>query len=51
VTQLSFDPDQLQLAGDELDVLAHMLAAQGQPLQAQAIIELGCGNARLLRRF
>ena len=47
MTQLSFDPDQLPLAGDELDVLAQMLAAQGQPLQAQAIIELGCGNARL----
>ena len=47
MTQLSFDPDQLPLAGDELDVLAQMVAAQGQPLQAQAIIELGCGNARL----
>ncbi len=47
MTQLSFEPDQLPLAGDELDVLAQMLAAQGQPLQAQAIIELGCGNARL----
>jgi len=43
----TFDLDQLPLAGDELDVLAQMLAAQGQPLQAQAIIELGCGNARL----
>ena len=44
---LSFDPDELPLVGDELDVLAQMLAEQGQPLQAQAIIELGCGNARL----
>ena len=44
---MQFDPDQLPLAGDELDVLAQMVAAQGQPLQAQAIIELGCGNARL----
>lgn len=49
MTQPSFDPDQLPLVGDELDVLAHMLAAQGQPLHAQAIIELGCGNARLSR--
>ena len=49
MTPLSFDPDQLPLVGDELDVLAHMLTAQGQPLQTQAIIELGCGNARLSR--
>lgn len=47
MTKLSFYPDQLSQAGDELDVLAKMVAAQGQPLQAQAIIELGCGNARL----
>jgi hypothetical protein len=47
VTLLRVDPDQLPLAGDELDVLAQMLSEQGQPLQAQAIIELGCGNARL----
>ncbi len=47
MTHLSIDPDQLPLAGDELDVLAQMVATQGQPLQAQAIIELGCGNARL----
>jgi hypothetical protein len=33
VTQLSVDPDQLPLAGDELDALAHMLAEQGQPLR------------------
>lgn len=49
MTPLSFAPDQLPLMGDELDVLAHMLAAQSQPLRAQAIIELGCGNARLSR--
>ena len=48
MSHLSFDPDQLPLTGDELDVLVHLLTAQGQPLQAQTIIELGCGNARLL---
>lgn len=30
--QLSFNPDQLSLAGYELDVLAQMVAAQGQPM-------------------
>lgn len=44
---LNFDPDQLPLADDELGVLAQMLAEQGQPLQAQSIIELGCGHARM----
>ncbi|AOW11866.1 methyltransferase type 11 [Hydrogenophaga crassostreae] len=40
----AFDPDQLPLVPDELDVLSELV-----PLQAQAIIELGCGAARLAR--
>jgi SAM-dependent methyltransferase len=38
------DPDQLPSSPDELDVLAELV-----PLQRQAVIELGCGNARLAR--
>ena len=38
------DLDQLPLVQDELDVLADFV-----PLQAQRIVELGCGNARLAR--
>jgi ubiquinone/menaquinone biosynthesis C-methylase UbiE len=38
------DPDLLPIESDELDVLAELV-----PLQAQAIIEIGCGNARLAR--
>lgn len=41
---LTFDPDQLAIRDDELDVLGDLV-----PLQAQSIIELGCGNARLAR--
>lgn len=37
-------PDLLPLVRDELDVLAELV-----PLRQQAIIELGCGNARLAR--
>ena len=40
----SFDPDQLLSCPDELDLLAELV-----PLQRQAVIELGCGNARLAR--
>jgi SAM-dependent methyltransferase len=40
----TFDPDQLPSCPDELDLLAELV-----PLQQQAIIELGCGNARLAR--
>ena len=40
----NFDPDQLPLLRDELDLLAELV-----PLQEQRIIELGCGNARLVR--
>ena len=38
------DLDQLPLVNDELDVLGQMVN-----LSNQAIIELGCGNARLSR--
>ena len=38
------DSDQWPLYNDELDVLADLV-----PLQAQSIIELGCGSARLAR--
>ena len=38
------DPDALPIQNDELEVLNGLV-----PLQAQAIIELGCGNARLAR--
>ena len=41
---MSVDPDQLPLVNDELDVLHDMAT-----LQAQQVIELGCGNARLAR--
>jgi ubiquinone/menaquinone biosynthesis C-methylase UbiE len=41
---MSVDPDQLPLVKDELDVLHEMVS-----LQAQRVIELGCGNARLAR--
>ena len=44
MNNLNFDPDKLQLVSDELDVLANMVN-----LSNQAIIELGCGNARLSR--
>lgn len=37
-----FDPDQLPICHDELDMLAELV-----PLQAQNTIELGCGSARL----
>ena len=40
----AFDPDQLPLVPDELDLLSELV-----PLQAQTIIELGCGAARLAR--
>lgn len=40
----TFDPDQLPVCNDELDLLAELV-----PLQAQATIELGCGSARLAR--
>lgn len=39
-----FDPDQLLSCPDELDLLADLV-----PLQQQAVIELGCGAARLAR--
>ena len=39
-----FDPDQLPVVNDELSLLAELV-----PLQAQSIIELGCGSARLAR--
>jgi ubiquinone/menaquinone biosynthesis C-methylase UbiE len=38
------DPDQWPLVPDELDLLAELV-----PLQAQAVVELGCGAARLAR--
>jgi ubiquinone/menaquinone biosynthesis C-methylase UbiE len=38
------DADQLAVHNDELDVLAELV-----PLQAQSIVELGCGSARLAR--
>ncbi len=38
------DPDHLPVCNDELDLLAELV-----PLQAQNIIELGCGNAKLAR--
>ncbi|WP_291012172.1 class I SAM-dependent methyltransferase [Hydrogenophaga sp.] len=38
------NPDQLPIQNNELDVLNELV-----PLQAQAIIELGCGAARLAR--
>lgn len=44
MTTAVFDPDQLPLVRDELDVLADLV-----PLNGQRIIEPGCGNARLAR--
>ena len=41
-TTAHFDPDQLPICPDELDLLAELV-----PLQAQNTIELGCGSARL----
>lgn len=38
------DPDLLPIENDEIDVLAELV-----PLQAQSLIEIGCGNARLAR--
>ena len=39
MTQLSIDPDQLPLAGNELDALAHMLA-MSNPI----LLETVCGS-------
>lgn len=44
MTAAAFDPDLLPIQNDELEVLN-----QRVPLNAQAIIELGCGAARLAR--
>lgn len=40
------DPDHLPLHNDELEVLADLV-----PLQAQSLVELGCGSARLAREL
>lgn len=42
----AFDPDLLPIQNEELDLLNALV-----PLQAQQIIELGCGNARLARQL
>lgn len=42
----SADPDLLPIQNDELEVLNELV-----PLQAQSIIELGCGGARLAREL
>lgn len=44
MTTVHSDPDQWPLVPDELDLLAELV-----PLRAQAIVELGCGAARLAR--
>jgi len=44
MTAVIFDPDRLPVQDDELEVLDALV-----PLRAQAVIELGCGNARLAR--
>lgn len=44
MTAVALDPDRLPVQDDELEVLDALV-----PLRAQAIIELGCGNARLAR--
>jgi ubiquinone/menaquinone biosynthesis C-methylase UbiE len=42
----AFDPDLLPIQNDELDLLDEWV-----PLQAQKIVELGCGSARLARHL
>lgn len=44
MTTAFFDPDQLPLLREELDLLDDLV-----PLNEQRIIELGCGNARMAR--